>query len=332
MENCTLIVGFVVVLILVNGCSAGSPDLGNNRAASNDAIFQGRWASSQNLQIAVNQQNKPQQTLTLGQKDFKPSWSKTGGRLTFFRRISKGTTGFTSWRTKICVVNIDGTGIKELTDGNYPDLNPTWTRDGSNMIVFNRLSTVPAWKNQIYLMSPDGNPGDEQLISHPSNAYYEWADSTLKDGRVFLDRFNSEYAKSFLLTPDPGKLGKYEEIERPDERLWHKLSVSPDETKVAYMLDNDRKLWTYNDAVIAIADFDTTRLTVRNPIIITEMNLDNIYEYPRWSEDGQYLVYDSNKSGTFQIYAFHLESKKTTRLSPDTNRNYRFAHCENMPK
>jgi len=200
------------------------------------------------------------------------------------------------------------------------------------MIIFNRLATVPSWENQIYLISPEGAIGDELLISHPSETNYEWANSTLKDGRIFIDRFNSDYAKSFLLTPNPGKLGKYEEIERPDERLWHKLSVSPDETKVAYMLDNDRKLWTYNDVVIAIADFDTNRLIVSNPKVITEMDLENIYEYPRWSEDGQCLVYDSNKSGTFQVYAYHLESKETTNISPDKERNYRFAHCENMPK
>lgn len=332
MKNYTILFGLITIVAFIAACSTSRFISTDTDIAPTDQTFKARWACSENLEITINQPNLPKITLTSDHIDFKPSWSTTGDKLTFFRRISKGKTGFTSWRTKICVANTDGTDLRELTTGEYPDLNPTWTRDGSNMIVFNRLSTVPAWKNQIYIISPDDSLGEEQLVSHPSNQYYEWANSTLKDGRIFIDRFNNDYAKSFLLTPNPGNMGKYEEINRPDERLWHKLSISPSETKVAYMLDNDRKLWTYNDAVIAIAEFDKDKLTVNKPIIITEMNLENIYEYPRWTEDEKHLVYDSNKSGNYQIYAYNLKNKTTIRVSPDSNRNYRFAHCENMPK
>jgi Tol biopolymer transport system component len=251
--------------------------------------------------------------------------------ITFFRFISKDR-GFHTWRTKICVVYIDGSGLRELTNGDYPHFNPTWTRDGSHQIIFNRHSTKREWKNQIFLILPGAKVGDEQLISHPSNAYYEWAFSGLKDGRIFIDRKGRDFTKSFLLTPNPGSLGKYEEIERPTEKLWHKLSVSPSETKVAYMLDNDRKLYTYKDVVIAVADFDIANLRVENQIIITEMNTDYICEYPRWAPDESSVIYDSNRSGKYQIYAYHLKNKTTTRISPDPNKNYRFANFENLPK
>ena len=181
-------------------------------------------------------------------------------------------------------------------------------------------------------MPPDGSLGDEQLISHPSNAYYEWATSALKDGRIFIDRKGNDFARSFLLTPNPGKLGGYEEIQRPTEKFWHKLSVSPSETKVAYMLDEDRKLHTYKDVVIAIADFDKVNLRIDNQRIITEMDRSNICEYPRWSKDEQYVIYDSNRTGKFQVYAYSLETKSTARISPDIRRNYRFANFENLPK
>lgn len=49
-------------------------------------------------------------------------------------------------------------------------------------------------------------------------------------------RWAAPLARSFLLTPNPGRVGTYEEISRPTTQLWHKLSVSPSETKVAYML------------------------------------------------------------------------------------------------
>lgn len=72
--------------------------------------------------------------LTTGHGDNKPSWSKTGDRLVFFRSVKEASP----WRTAICVIKTDGTGFNKLTDGTHSDMNPTWTRDGANLVVFNR--------------------------------------------------------------------------------------------------------------------------------------------------------------------------------------------------
>ena len=326
-----MVLVFIAVIIFLIACSANDSEYADIPITPGDVKLSERWASSENLEITVNRQDAPGITVTSGRRDFKPSWSKTGDMLTFFRFVSKGR-GFHTWRTKICVVNIDGTGLRELTSADYPHFNPTWTRDGTNKILFNRRSIERGWKNQIFMTPPDGAPGDQQLISHPDNADYEWAFSALKDGRIFIDRKGKDFARSFLLTPNPGKPGKYEEIKRPTEKLWHKLSVSPGETKVTYMLDNDRRLYTYKDVVIAVADFDIVNLRVYNQIIITEFNTDYICEYPRWTPDESCVIYDSNRSGTYQIYAYHLKDKTTTRISPDPSKNYRFANFANLPK
>ena len=331
MKRYEMIFGLIAAMLIFIACSANDSEYADIRITPGNLKFEERWASSANLQITINQQDAAPITLTSGHLDYKPTWSQTGDMLTFFRFVSKGR-GFHTWRTQICVVNIDGTGLRELTNSDFPHFNPTWTRDGSNQIIFNRRSTERGWKNQIFIIPPDGKVGDEQLVSHPSNDFYEWAFSGLKDGRIFIDRKGSDFAKSFLLTPNPGKLGKYEEIKRPTEKLWHKLSVSPSETKVAYMLDNDRKLYTYKDVVIAVADLDIASLRVENQIIITEMNTDYICEYPRWTPDESSVIYDSNRSGKYQIYAYHLKDKTTTLISPDPNKNYRFGNFENLPK
>lgn len=331
MKIRTAMFGWIMALALCNVCTLSASDSADEHGASNENILKERWVCSENFEIAINQHDKPKVTVTSGHMDFKPSWSKTGDKLTFFRRIGNGR-GFHTWRTKICVVNIDGSGFKELTNGEHPDFNPTWTRDGSNMVIFNRYSTVPEYRGQIFMISPDGSVGDKQLVSHPGNSYLEWAMSTLKDGRIFMDRLGNGFIKSFLLTPKAGELGKYEELKRPTEKHWHKLSISPDETRVAYMLDNDGRVSTYGDAVIAIADFDVEHLILDNQIIITEMDPDSIHEYPRWSGDGNYVLYDSNRSGVYQMYAYHLPSRKTSRISPDINGDYRFGNCEKLPK
>ncbi|HVO20603.1 MAG TPA: hypothetical protein VMU15_15195, partial [Anaeromyxobacter sp.] len=135
---------------------------------------------------------------------------------------------------------------------------------------------------------------------------------------------------SFLFTPRPGETGVYEEVERPIRRFWHKLSVSPSETKVVYLLDTKENL-SYYDAVVQIADFDAARRTVSNPVSITDPKPTCIHEYPRWSPDEQYVVYDSNCSGRFQIYAYRLADGTTHRISPDPGLNYRYACFESVP-
>lgn len=217
MKSNAVISGIFLAIMFFIACSTNDSESVNGATPGN-LKFEERWASSENLQITINQRDTQKLSVTSGYQDYKPTWSKTGDKLTFFRFVSKGR-GFHTWRTKICVVNIDGTGFRELTIGDYPDFNPTWTRDDSNLIIFNRHSTERGWKNQIYIIPPGGTVGDEKLVSHPSNAYYEWAFSALKDGRIFIDRKGSDFAKSFLLTPNPGKLGKYEEIKRPTAKL-----------------------------------------------------------------------------------------------------------------
>ncbi len=173
-------------------------------------------------------------------------------------------------------------------------------------------------------------------MSDPRNGY-EWAFSGLKDGRIFIDRVSFHggaapaTARSFLLSPRPGGTAIYQELRRPTRKLWHKLSVSPSETRVAYMLDQDGDMSTYQDVVLYYADFDPSALTVSNPVAITDLHPTCIHEYPRWSADESLIVYDSNCSGTYQLYAYRLSDGATTRVSADPWANDQFGNFEAVP-
>ncbi len=290
-----------------------------------------RWVSSENLEIVINSQYGERTVLTSGFEDFKPSWSKTGDKITFFRLLSGGSST-RIWKTALCAINADGTGFRQLSDGAFADFNQTWTRDGSNLIIFNRYINEGIAKNRIYLIDPAGTMGDEQLVSDISQGF-EWAYCGLIDGRLFIDRSNRWESKSFLLTPVPGSIGIYEEITRPTGYVWHKLSVSPDETKVCYMLDmGAESSESYADSVLYYADFDITARVVSNPVKITELDLSYIDEYPRWSSDGSIIVYDSNRNGVSQLYAYRLSDGVTRRISPDERTHFNFGNFEKTPK
>jgi len=318
----------IILTLLMMFCISCSPTK-NNEPEEVNYVFD-RWASSENLELTIHSSDGERIILTRGHQDFKPSWSMDGSKLTFFRMLEY-EEGFGISRTKIGVVNSDGTGVRLLTGGNYPDFNPTWTRDGTNMIIFNQQSRISVVRMKIYMISPDGNPGDEILISDPSFQYEEWAASGLTDGRIFIDRWGWGGFGSFLLTPILGKKGTYESVRRPTSLYWHKLSVSPSETKVAYMLygPNDRP---FEDAIICYADFDLSTKIISNQVVVTQKNANCIFEYPRWTKDEKYLIYDSNITGKFQIYAYRLSDGYAQIISPDLNRNFQYGNFDSLPK
>jgi hypothetical protein len=306
----------------------------NDGESGSDTI---EWASS----VAVRSEEKPEQPgmhfgfriavnnsessdiewLTNGERDdYKPAYSPDGSKITFFRVFDYGTGFLANWKSKLCVMNADGSDVRELTAGEYLDATPYWTRDGTNRIVFHRLDQG----HKIYITSPDASVGDEQLISDPDFWDRPW--SSLADGRILVSR-ELPYLAHFLLTPNEGGTPIYEEISYPipDTNLNH-MTISPSETKVAYMkvadttpgdLFSEKHFW---DAVIAYADFDADNLRIENEVEITEHDDTSIDWYPSWSPDEKYIVYAH--SGVIRAYS--LETGITEQISSHDDLDYRY--------
>ncbi len=142
---------------------------------------------------------------------------------------------------------------------------------------------------------------------------------------------NGDGFRSFLLTPSPRTKGKYEEVRRNTSYYWHKLSVSPSETKVAYVRygANDR---AFEDAVICYADFDVNSRVIPNHVQVTEANPNCVFEYPRWTRDEEYLIYDCNITGRFQIYAYRLFDGYVKVISQNSNIDSMYGNFDSLPK
>ena len=84
---------------------------------SEPSISEGhRSAYFKDGEIHVNVLGEPEgKPLTTGHWDFKPSWSKTGDKLVFFRRVQNHPQ-VGMWKTAICIINADGTGFHQITD------------------------------------------------------------------------------------------------------------------------------------------------------------------------------------------------------------------------
>ena len=281
-----------------------------------------------NGEIHVNTYGTPEgKPLTSGHQDFKPSWSKTGDMLVFFRRL-KNDRVVTNWKTAICIINVDGTGFHQLTDGTHTDFNQTWTRDGSNTPIWNRKN--PATGSFYVMKSKVGaKPGQEVALT--DKRYHTWAYTCLKDGRILVQSAHPQQGWGyFLMTADPGGKPRFQRIdcELAKKGLLDRVSVSPSETKVCFEYQLGHR---YKDAgrTLYIADFDAKKPSITNPKpFANEEGANRWFAYPRWTKDEQAIVYHASPS----LYLYTLKDRSTVKVSTNDGADYRYPHCEATPK
>jgi len=263
-----------------------------------------------------------------GWEDFKPSWSKTGDMLVFFRRV-KNDPVVTNWKTVICVIKVDGTGFHKLTDATHTNFNQTWTRDGTNMPIWNRKN--PETGGFYVMLSKVGNkPGQAVAIS--DRRYHTWAYTCLKDGRILVQSAHPKQGWGyFLMMPKAGGESRYERIdcELAKKGLLDRVSVSPSEKRVCFEYQTG---FEYKDTgrTLYIADFDAKRRTITNakPFANEEADPNRWFAYPRWTKDETAIVYHASPS----LYLYTLEDGSTRKVSTNPRADYRYPHGEKSPK
>jgi len=290
----------------------------------------------------------PNQKITSGHQDMVPSWRREGGKIVFFR-VTKFTPKVATWKTAICVINTDGTGFRQITDGCMTNYDPTWTRDGKNDIIFSRYDDGKK-QSVIYRTTAESQPGEEVVISELDHS--EFALSSLRDSRLFItstrDFANAVY---YLLTPKDVALfptgkprlshpkdggGIYEPVtfNFPLEGYLDQLSVAPSETKITYEYKAGWAGFEYTGKTLYIADFNLKTRTVSNPVAITDTNpcAMTMTLFPRWTKDESAVVYQSNKTGRNQLYMYRLKDSSTIQISTNEKANYANPCGEETPK
>ena len=287
-----------------------------------------RGSYSMNGEIHINEYGTPEDIpLTSGHQDFKPSWSKTGDMLVFFRRL-KDDPVVTNWITQICVINVDGTGFYELTDGTHTDFNQTWTRDGTNTPIWNRKN--PETGGFIVMASKVGAKPREE-IALTSTGYHTWAYTCLMDGRILVQRVHPTEGRGYyLMTPDPGGEPTFERIEceLAERGILDRVSLSPSETRVCFEYQTG---FEYKDAgrTLYIADFDAEKRAITNAkAFANEEGAERWFAYPRWTKDEAAIVYHASPS----LYMYFVEDGSTRQVSTTDGADYRYPHCEGAPK
>ena len=291
-----------------------------------------RGSYFKNGEIHVNTYGTPEgKAVTSGHQDFKPSWSKTGDMLVFFRRL-KHHPVTVNWITQICVINADGTGFHKLTDGTHTDFNQTWTRDGKNTPIWNRKNPAKG-SFQVMAGKVGTKPGEE--ISLTDKRYHTWAYTCLKDGRILVQCAHPKQGWGyFLMTPNPGAGPRFERIdcEMAEKGLLDRVSISPSETRVCFEFQYGHKHKPTGRALY-IADFDAKRPSITNAkAFANEIMKPHWYAYPRWTKDESAIVYHANRTGKGELFLYTPKDGSTRKVSTNDGADYRYPHCEDTPK
>jgi hypothetical protein len=283
-------------------------------------------------EIHVNVPGQPEgKPLTTGHWDFKPSWSKTGNMLVFFRRL-KNDPDVGKWITATCIINVDGTGLHMLSDGTHTDFNPTWTRDGKNTPLWNRKN--PASGGYCIMASKvGGKPGEEMTLT--DKLYSSWVHSAVADGRLFVASAPPKLGRGYyLMTPNAGGEPKFERIEceLAMKGLLDRVSVSPSEKKICFEYQTGFRSKGMAGRTLYIADFDMQKRAITNPKpIANEAGKPFWIAYPRWIDGEAAVVYHSGETGKNQLYVYRLDDGSTNRVSTNPAADYRYPHGEAAP-
>ena len=105
-------------------------------------------------------------------------------------------------------INVDGTGLRQLTDGPYDDLEPTYLPDGDIMFCSSRCNRwVNCWYTHVaVLYRCDADGGNLRMVS--SNNEHDNTPWVLPDGRVlytrweYVDRSQTRYHHLWVVNPD----------------------------------------------------------------------------------------------------------------------------------
>jgi len=124
--------------------------------------------------IEADGSGKPMRLTNNAEEERAPAWSPDGKRILFQCRKGSPVQGRAVATFELCVMNADGTGVTRLTTNAVPELTPSWSPDGRE-IVFHRAVGGGA-QFQLFLINADGT-GGRQLTFPPGNsAFASWGE------------------------------------------------------------------------------------------------------------------------------------------------------------
>jgi Tol biopolymer transport system component len=224
-----------------------------------------------------------------------PAFSPDGSRIAF---CSNRDGNY-----EIYLMNNDGSNLKRLTSTSQKESQPEWSPDGEN-IVFNRWSPNSWEDGDIFIIDADGS-NERQLTTHPANdSRPQWFSNGSKI--IFNSKRDGNYE---IYTMNADGTNQQRLTNTASNEMFPELS--PDTKKIAY----------------ALMDFQTFKAEIH------VMNADgtgdtliarggNITENARWSPDGSKILFQTDRTGNFEIFIMNADGSNPQNLTKSAAYDY----------
>jgi len=203
-------------------------------------------------------------------------------------------------------MNSDGSDVVRLTTAPAKDSYPFWSSDGTKIIFCSQRDDGHTY--EVYLMDSDGT--DPTRITNNSVSE-EWA----------------------YLSPDMQKI-VYAVGPFPDYSLYV-MNVDGSDSHQVFSSDKSAAFpkWSRDGGTIAFNHVILSSGNIIGDICLTDADGgdfrqmtttggDLVSESPYWSPDGSRIVFQSNRTGNFQIYVMNADGSNTVRLTNHHGNDY----------
>jgi serine/threonine protein kinase/Tol biopolymer transport system component len=232
-----------------------------------------------------------------------PSWSPNNLRIAYW--------GLATGTSKRVVYTIPAGGVEggkplAVTDGSSMDWNPVWSPDGSYLyFVSDRNRTMTLWRVRIDERSGKVQ-GDPEDLTTPA----EWSGflSLSGDGKqiAYATRDGKANLESIGFDPVAEKVVGEPRPVTQGSRMVRSGDVSPDGRWIVY----DTSL-PQEDLYVSSVDGEQVRQ------LTNDAARDRI---PRWSPDGQRILFYSDRGGSYQAWSIRADGGDRRPLTPSTVR------------
>jgi TolB protein len=221
-------------------------------------------------------------------EDFEPEWGP-GGKRIVFTSIPKGGS---YQQQQVFIMWADGSHRRRLISWSGPHFDPTWSPNGK-WIAY---STDDGDGGDLIAIRPDGT--DVQHVAHfgenTLNTEASW--SSESDALIFVRNNDLAWA--------PFPYGQAKAIAE-DGSWYSNPGWSPDGDRLVVCVDADDGL---PDSDLVMMDLDGSNRTVIDGELFDVGTAD-------WSNNGEWLVYASDRDGDFDLYIMRKDGTERRRLT-----------------
>jgi Tol biopolymer transport system component len=266
-------------------------------------------------------------------------------------------TSSRSGKDQLYMMNPDGTGIRQITSGNYWNSSGRWSPDATRIVCNTEENTTTAGASMV-VMNLDGS--NKNILGYGSQMC--WSPDNKKIAFIYLPMAESGYRFRFIYTINSNGTSR-NQITTDSLEMLSSPSWSVNENKI-YFVSNRYDLADYNGGEIYFMNYDGTGITrltytknghsysssispsgkkiifmstmngaIEGSIYMCDINGDNIiliatppegeiYNYPRWSPDEKSVIFigvSGNESTKISIYKIGIDGINLTKLTDNAD-------------